>query len=820
MTKVRIKDLATELGVIYADLVSQAKEEFDFDIKGPMSLIDEEQASRIRDWMYAKGTQFKIEESRVASKVIRRRRIHVPQETTVEPTTTQASGDSPAEAAAAASLSEVKQPEPAKVTAAEMEAAAKQATTDDKKRKKAFQALTVVEQDPVAAPEVREAPVFETPREQRELRSPEEIAKAALEQEKVQGPVQETGTAAKPVGRREVIEIRQTGRPKQFGRKKVATKKGKKTEITTPKASKRVIKISDSISIGDLAKRMGVKVNEIISKAMGMGLMVTINQSIDADTAAILASDFNYEIDNVAVDAEEMLVEERSQEAGELEARPPVVTVMGHVDHGKTSLLDSIRKTNVSDAESGGITQHIGAYDVRHKKGHIVFLDTPGHEAFTAMRARGTSVTDIVVLVVAADDGVMPQTKESINHSRAAKVPIIVAINKIDKPEANSERIKQELTEFELVSEAWGGDTIYVEVSAKTGQGIDELLDMLILQSEVMELRANRKCAAKGAIIESKLDRGRGAVATVLVQEGTLRVGDVVVCGSQSGKIRSLINDRGERIREATPSTPVEVVGLSGVVDVGDILHVLTDEKKAKQIVEARQQRQRQVATEGSGKVSLDDLYGQIEKGEVKGLNVIIKGDVMGSVEAIAEALNKIRDERVNISIVHSGVGGISEGDIMLATASQALVIGFNIRPDATVQQLAEKENVEIRFYSVIYDVVEDVKKALVGLLGTKAVETVTGHVAIKQVFNISKVGTIGGGEVTDGKITRDSKVRLLRDNVVIYEGQLASLKRFKDDAKEVKSGLECGLSIENYNDIKVDDVIEAYVVDHVQQEL
>ena len=595
---------------------------------------------------------------------------------------------------------------------------------------------------------------------------------------------------------------------------------GKKTEITTPKASKRIIKISESISIGELAKRMGVKVAELIGKALGMGMMVTINQSVDEETAAILASEFNYDVENVAVDNEEELIAQEPINEANLKVRPPVVTVMGHVDHGKTSLLDYIRNAKIVDGEFGGITQHIGAYDVHHEKGDIVFLDTPGHEAFTAMRARGAKVTDIVILVVAADDGIMPQTKESISHAKEAKVPIIVAINKIDKPDANAEKVKQSLTEFELVPEEWGGDTIFVEVSAMTGQGIDDLLDMIILQSEVLELKADPKRRAQGTIIEARLDRGRGAVATVLVQQGTLKIGDAIVCGAEYGRVRSLVDDRGQQVKNAGPSVPVELVGLSGVAEVGAELYVLQDERKARQVGETRKLRQREKELEKTGKISLDDLYSKIQQGEVKELKTIIKGDVIGSIEALDESLGKLGDERVSVQVIHKAVGGISESDVMLAAASNALIVGFNVRPEASVQSLAEKESVEIRLYTIIYDVVEDVKKAMSGLLAPKSVERVVGHVEVRQVFNISKIGTIAGGSVTDGKIERNNNVRLLRDSVVVYDGQLSSLKRFKEDVKEVKNGFECGLGIENFNDIKEGDVVEAYVIDEVQQEL
>ena len=829
MAKIRIKDLATELGVIYGDLAAKATADFGVEITGPMSLIDDEVAEKIREAVKEKGNGFKIEEKRVASKVIRRRRVKKPDPAPPEPEAVAKTDEVDEESAVEAKAEEKAAKEESKAAKEETKKAKKPkkaAADDDSKRKKSFQALKVVEERSVEAPEVRDAPVFATPEPTKkpakvDNRPPEVIAREEAAKEEHSGRPPKSATAdQRGKGRREFIEVRQIIPKKQFGKRKAAAgKKGKKTEITTPKASKRIIRISESVTVGELAKNMSVKVGELIGKAVGMGLMVTINQSLDAETAAILASEFNYEVENVAIDAEEMLLQEKV-EAGEEMPRPPVITVMGHVDHGKTSLLDYIRKTNVTSKEHGGITQHIGAYKVDHPKGQMVFLDTPGHEAFTAMRARGTSVTDIAIIVCAADDGVMPQTKESINHAKAAEVPIIVAINKMDKPEANPERVKQQLTEVGLVPEAWGGDVIFTEVSAHSGQGIDELLDMVMLQAEVMELKADPKRPAKGIIVESKLDKGRGPVATVLIQVGTLKVGNPVVCGFQSGRVRTLVNDRGERVKEAGPATPVEVVGLSGVVEVGDELVSVSDEKKARQVSQVRQEVQRKKDLDNSAKVRLDNIKKQIEEGEALDLNVVLKGDVKGSVEAIAESIAKLADERVATNIIHSAVGGITESDVMLASASNALVIGFNVRPENAIKQLAEKEGVEIRLYSVIYDLVEDIKKAMEGLLAPKEVENVIGHVEVKQTFAVSKVGTIGGGVVTDGKISRSARVRLLRDSVIVYEGKLKSLKRFKDDVKEVKNGLECGFGIENFNDLKVGDIVEVFEVQQVNQEL
>ncbi|MEK6530955.1 MAG: translation initiation factor IF-2 [Deltaproteobacteria bacterium] len=588
----------------------------------------------------------------------------------------------------------------------------------------------------------------------------------------------------------------------------------KKTEITTPKAQKRVVRISDAISVGDLSQRLGVKAGDIIKKLMSLGIMATVNQFIDVDAVTLVAQDYEYEVENVTLQEEDLLRPAEAVEGGvALKSRPPVVTVMGHVDHGKTSLLDAIRKTNVVSGEAGGITQHIGAYHVHLEKGDVTFLDTPGHEAFTAMRARGAKVTDIVILVVAADDGVMPQTIEAINHAKAANVPIIVAINKIDLPGADPGRIKQALSGYGLVSEEWGGETIFVEVSAKKGIRIKELLEMVLLQSEVLELKANPESHARGVIVEAKLDKGRGPVSTVLIQDGVLRVGDVVVSGMHSGRVRAMINDWGKRVTEAGASMPIEILGLSGVPEAGDVFVVLKDEATARQISAIRQRKSIDKDRLKTAKVSLADLSEKISRGEVKELNLIIKSDVQGSIEAIKESLGKLSTDAVKIKTIHSGVGGINEGDCMLAAASNAIIIGFNVRPEAKAAQLAEKESIDVRLYTIIYNLVDDIKNAMEGMLAPVVTEEVIGRAEIRDVFRISKAGIIAGCYVLDGKAERGAKVRLIRDSVVIYEGRLSSLKRFKDDVKEVNSGYECGMSIEGYNDIKVGDIIEMYTV-------
>jgi translation initiation factor IF-2 len=604
-------------------------------------------------------------------------------------------------------------------------------------------------------------------------------------------------------------------------RRALPGKEQKKTEITVSKASKRVIKISEMITVGDLAKSMGVKAGEVVKKLMDMGMMATINQSLDSDIAAVVAGEFDYTVDNVAFDAEAVVeagaVEE---EQGPLVSRPPVITMMGHVDHGKTSLLDAIRESNVVAGEAGGITQHIGAYAVDIGGRRITFLDTPGHEAFTAMRARGAKVTDIVVLVVAADDGIMPQTLEAINHARAANVSIVVAINKIDKPESNPERVKQELAAQGLVPEDWGGDTVCVPVSARTRANLPHLLEMLVLQSDVLDLKADPTRMARGTIVEAKLDRGRGPVATILVQDGTLKVGDALVCGLQYGRVRAMIDDRGQKVNEAGPSTPVEILGLSGVVQAGDAAVVIGDEAKARQVSEHRRTKDRDAEMAKTSRVSLDDLYQQIQAGDVKELRVVIKADVHGSVEALAEALRRLSTDEVRLNVLHSSVGGITESDVLLATASNAIVIGFNVRPETKAASLAQRDGVDIRLYTVIYDAVNDVRSALEGMLAPSFRERLLGRAEVRQVFTISGLGPVAGCAVVDGKIVRSAQARLLRDSVVVHTGGLSSLRRFKDDVREVASGYECGIALVNYPDVKIGDVIEVFELERIARRL
>lgn len=587
-----------------------------------------------------------------------------------------------------------------------------------------------------------------------------------------------------------------------------------KDENTGPK---KPLKIGNTISVKDFSEKTGKTVAEIIKKLLLLGVVATINQDLDYDTASLIADEFGIKIEKaIDKDDEELLLNDVEDREEDLKPRPPVVTIMGHVDHGKTSLLDAIRQTNVIATEAGGITQHIGAYMVNVEGRKIAFLDTPGHEAFTAMRARGAKVTDIAILVVAADDGVMPQTVEAINHAKAANVTIIVAINKIDKPGANPDRVKQELTEHGLLPEDWGGDTICVPVSAKKKIGIENLLEMVLLVAEMQELKANPNRKAKGTVIEAKLDKSRGPVATVLVQNGTLNAGDFFVVGNTHGKVRTMIDEKGKNVKKAGPSTPVEITGLSEVPDAGDIFIAVEDEKIAKQISDKRKEKYREEHLQSSHKISLDDLFSQIQAGKVKELNLIVKADVQGSVEAVEQSLERLSNDEVKIKAIHGGVGAITETDVMFASASNAIIIGFNVRPQPAAITLAEKDKVDIRLYRVIYDAIEDIESAMKGMLEPEYKEVVLGHAEVRAIFKASSIGTIAGCYVTDGKINRNNDIRVVRDGVVIHEGKISSLKRFKDDAKEVNTGFECGISLEKFNDIKEGDIIESFTMEAV----
>ncbi len=592
------------------------------------------------------------------------------------------------------------------------------------------------------------------------------------------------------------------------------TKKPAKPEFTKP------IKIAETISVKSLSEKIGKPVVDIIKKLLLLGVIATINQDLEFETASLIASEYGATLEKIVQkDDEESLIDDFEDKPEDLKPRPPVVTIMGHVDHGKTSLLDAIRETNVIATEAGGITQHIGAYTVNIEGKKIVFLDTPGHEAFTSMRARGAKVTDIAILVIAADDGVMPQTIEAINHAKAADVKIIVAINKIDKPGANPDRVKQELTEYGLVTEEWGGDNIMVSVSALTGENIDELLEMVLLTADIMDLKSNPDKQAKGTVIEAKLDKSRGPIATVLVQRGTLKTGDTLVTGSIIGRVRAMLDDKGERVNTAGPSVPVEITGLPDVPDAGEIFYAVEDEKVAKSLAERRRVQEREQQLKASFRMSLDTLFLQMAEGVVKELNLIVKADVQGSVEAVTQSLQKLTTNEVRVNVIHGAVGTVTESDLRLAEVSNAIVIGFNVRPTANVAEMATDLGIDIRLYRIIYQAIEEIEAAMKGLLDKKYKEAVLGHVEIRQVFKVSGVGSIGGGYVTDGKIIRSCQIRLLRDGVIVHEGKLASLKRFKDDVREVASGYECGLSVDKFNDIKEGDVIEAFEMQEIPQE-
>ncbi|HHW55909.1 MAG TPA: translation initiation factor IF-2 [Firmicutes bacterium] len=599
-----------------------------------------------------------------------------------------------------------------------------------------------------------------------------------------------------------------------------AKKKGAETTpAKTEEPKSRAVELPESLTVRELAEKLGQAPKNMVMRLMEMGVMAALNQEVDYETARVVAEKFGIETKPIQLeqDSDTMDIEIEEDDPASLRPRPPVVTVMGHVDHGKTSLLDAIRETKVTAVEAGGITQHIGASVVEYQGKKIVFLDTPGHEAFTAMRARGAQVTDIAVLVVAADDGVMPQTVEAINHAKAAEVPIIVALNKMDRPDAQPERIKQQLTEYGLVVEEWGGDTICVPVSALKKEGIDELLEMILLVAELSELKANPDRFAMGTVIEAKLDKGRGPVATVLVQRGTLRVGDPIIAGTAWGRVRAMMNDRGENVKEAGPSTPVEVLGFSEVPQAGDIMRAMKDDKAARQLAKERQEEQREQELARSARISLDDLYDRIQEGEIKELNIIIKADVQGSVEALKQSLEKLSDEQVRLNVIHGGAGAITESDVMLASASNAVIIGFNVRPEPSAKKEAEREEVDIRLYRVIYDALEDMEAAMKGMLEPEYREVTLGQVEVRTTFKVPKVGTIAGSYVLEGKVVNGSPVRLIRDGVVIYEGKIESLRRFKDDVREVASGYECGIGLHNFNDIKEGDILEVYTVEEVR---
>ena len=843
MGKIRIYELARELNMTNTELVDRLHE-IEYPVKSHMSSIDESDLPDIKAKLSGKKKTAKLEEKRIKPTVIRRRRVKAVKkpeiiedpsqpELVVEetpPVAEKATGkpvekaEMPQEIAAEApeeTVAEAKKPEPVKPV---------------KKRKKDTPAKIIKpppkKKDPA---EVKKTPA--KPKQPVRKPIPDKPAppdqEPSLKDKKKKGrkktePVEPDNKFFKKkiaFRKKEVIEGKDlySGSSKRLRKGKKGAKskmdRGLKPQITTPKAIKRRIKIDDTIILAELAKRMGIKANEMIAKLMSLGVMATVNQTIDFDTAVLVSTEFGYELEKASFE-EDNLLKAVEDDPKNLTVRPPVVTIMGHVDHGKTSLLDVIRKTRVTELEAGGITQHIGAYNVTTPRGQVVFLDTPGHEAFSAMRSRGAKITDIVVLVVAADDGVMPQTIEAINHSKAAGVPIIVAVNKIDKDNADPERVLRELSENGLVTEEWGGDTIFVKVSAKKNIGIDDLLEMILLQTEMLELKANANKLARGHVVEAKLDAGRGPVATVLIQEGTLHTGDSVVCGIHYGKLRALLNDLGQQVSFAGPSLPVEVIGLSGVPSAGDELVSVTDEKDAKQISQHRVRKQRSVDLAKTSRLSLEGLFEKMKTGEVKDLNLILKGDVHGSIEALKDSLSNLSNDEVKINIVHGATGTITESDISLAAVSNAIVVGFNVRSSSKVQEMANEERVDIRYHNVIYDVIKEIRDAMLGLMSSTFEDRTQGWAEIRDVFHIPKIGTIAGSYVTEGSFERGKLVRLLRDGIVIYKGKLSSLRRFKDDVKEVQNGYECGIGIENFNDLKIGDTLECYYTEEIKPEL
>ncbi len=834
MSKVRVYEVARELGVENRDLIQRIAT-LGIQVRNHMSVLDPVEVDRIKRSLGKDRSEAMVEE-RIRPTVVRRKRRKKSEEA-AEPA-----------AAAPAAPTEAVAPEP---TPAPSVPAPEPTPAPE----------PVVEPEPVPEP-VTAQPAPEPPKETRVSEPPPpppELEEQAEEQgrfshDPLPPGVMRRGKAKAPSAaplsegarrrivaehaaqreqhapRRREIRGRQsigpTGRPQgRPGKKRLQPgKKPKQTEITVPGAQKRVIRIEDNIQLQALAQRMSLKATDVLMKLMELGVSgVHINSTLDADTAAVLASEFNYEVENVARSEDEIVGDARGQfedKAEERQHRPPVVTVMGHVDHGKTSLLDKIRESDVVAGEAGGITQHIGAYRVDTKKGTVVFLDTPGHEAFTAMRARGAQATDIVVLVVAADDGVMPQTREAVNHAQAAEVPIVVAVNKMDKADANPDMVKNELAALGLQPEDWGGETIFIPCSAITGGGIDDLLDSVLLQAEMLELTANPSIPAEGVVLEAYLDRGRGPVANVLIRNGSLDTGDYVVAGGAWGRVRAMTDDRGKQLASAGPATPVEVLGLAELPAAGDVFYEVTDQRKAQEVAGARKKPGQQAAGPIGGLRGLDQLQALMQSGDVQELRLVVKADVQGSVEALQGSLTDLATEKVKVNVIHTGVGGITENDVMLASASQAIVLGFNVRPQGKASSTAKKEGVEIRTYNVIYEAIDDVKAAMKGLLAPKVVQADLGKAEVRQTFGIPKIGTIAGCMVVEGKITRGARARLVRDGVVVWEGPIGSLRRFKEDAKEVQAGMECGIGLQGFNDVKEQDVIECYEEQQVEATL
>lgn len=875
MAKVRVYELARELNMDSKDLVEKLLNG-GVNIKNYMSTLDETSIQKAREIVSGVVSEV-VEEKRIKPTVIRRRKKIKIDKTPPKESEEELKKEVEAPIPEIKEEEEVEEQEDVRAEAHPPEEPIREPEKEEPPQEPRVEELPPSEEETKAEPEEKpKRPIkrrFEEPAKIIKLPDKPPKVEAVPEVEKRDEPVQQGPVPVQPPGwvppsgketkeetkeetKKEKPKKRKKGRKKEVEvetlpqkmlkhkkkeiyekadlyndrplkrKAKKVSQKGKApireqkhTEITVPKAIKRRIKVQEVVTVGELAKAMGIKGAELIKRLMVLGTGVSLNQSIDFETASVVADDLGYELE-LGTFKEEQLTSEVEDTPEDLKARPPVVTIMGHVDHGKTSLLDYIRQSNIIDGESGGITQHIGAYYVKTDEGDVVFLDTPGHEAFTAMRARGAEVTDLIVLVVAADDGVMPQTKEAINHARAADIPIVVAVNKIDKAEANPDKVKRELAEQGLTPEDWGGDTIFAHISAKTGEGVDELLGLILLQSEMLELSANPNKKARGTIIEAKLDKSKGPVCTALIKSGTLHKGEYFVCGDQFGRVRAMNDHRGKKMKSAGPSVPVEIYGISGVPMAGDEFIVVQDEKSAKQVVEHRKNQGRKPESPGRGLVSLDDLYEKMKEGKIKELNIVLKTDVQGSLEALSDALIKQGTDEVRLKVIHAATGAITESDIMLASASNAMVIGFNVRANPRVSEVAEKEGVDIRYYDVIYETIKDVRAAMAGLLDPVKKEKVIGHADVKEIFHIPKAGTIAGCHVSDGSVKRNASVRLLRDDVVVFDGKLSSLRRFKDDVKEVASGYECGIGLEGYQDIKPGDVFEIYEIEEAKAEL
>ena len=711
---------------------------------------------------------------------------------------------------------------------AKKEAVPEKATAAAEKKPAQQSAAPAQQQTASQQPKAEKPNKPHTPRQVAEKRVIDTRGSAAVNIEKYNEKFEDmagskTGSGNMRLGTKEKIVSKSKQRQNQQSasskRRQEERNRMQKLQLEIAKKQQLKVEIPDEISVGELASRMKKTASEVIKQLFKLGVFASVSDVIDYDTAALVAMELGCKVEKeVIVTVEERLIDDHEDKPEDLLPRAPVVVVMGHVDHGKTSLLDYIRHANVVSGEAGGITQHIGAYTVEINGSPITFLDTPGHEAFTSMRARGAMVTDIAILVVAADDGIMPQTIESINHAKAANIPVVVAINKMDTVGANPDRIKQQLTEYDLVPEEWGGDTIVCPISAKTGMGIDNLLENLVVLAEVQELKANPNRAAKGTVIEARLDKVRGPIMTVLVQNGTLKAGDIIIAGTAVGRVRTMINDKGQRVTVAGPSTPVEISGLSEVPSAGDVFNAVADERMARELAEERRVQQMNNSMGGTKKVSLEDIFSQIKSGEMKTLNIIVKADVQGSAEAVKSSLEKISNDEVRVKVIHSAVGAINESDVMLAATSGAIIVGFNVRPDNAARDSAARSNVDMRMYRVIYDCINEIEAAMKGMLAPQFKEVIIGHAEVRETYKVSKVGTVCGCYCTDGKIQRGCEVRVLRDNIVIHEGELASLRRFKDDVKEVASGYECGMQVEKFNDIKIGDVIECFVMEQINR--